>query len=83
MVNGVGDQYFTVKGTRLSEGQFFDAESVRSLVQDVVIDDNTSKTLFPMGTASAIGTIVLIGKVPCRIIGITGASRAGSAPARA
>ena len=77
MVNGVGDQYFTVKGTRLSEGQFFDAESVRSLVQDVVIDDNTSKTLFPMGTASAIGTIVLIGKVPCRIIGITRRQQSG------
>ena len=77
MVNGVGDRYFAVKGTQIRQGRFFDAESVRSIAQDVVIDDNTFRTLFPLGTERPIGTIILIGKVPCRIVGVTGAQQSG------
>ncbi|MBW7971220.1 MacB family efflux pump subunit [Bradyrhizobium sp. BR 10289] len=70
-VSGVGESYFQVKGTQLAEGSFFDADSVRSYAQDAVIDDNARKTLFPDRTSSPIGRVFLVGKVPCRIVGVT------------
>lgn len=76
MVNGVGDRYFAVKGTKLREGRFFDADSVRRLTQDVVIDENTAERLFP-GGASAIGQVILIGSVPCRIVGVAARQQSG------
>jgi macrolide transport system ATP-binding/permease protein len=77
LVNGVGCQYFEVKGTKLAEGQFFDADSVRSLAQDVVIDDNARKALFANFAGSAVGQIVLVGKVPCRVVGIMRPQQSG------
>jgi macrolide transport system ATP-binding/permease protein len=76
MVNGVGDRYFAVKGTKLREGRFFDADSVRRLTQDVVIDENTAERLFP-GGAGAIGQVILIGSVPCRIVGVAARQQSG------
>ena len=38
LVNGVGEQYFSARGTKLAEGSFFDAGSVRARATDVVID---------------------------------------------
>lgn len=77
LINGVSEKYFEVKGTQLAEGAFFDSDSVRSVAQDVVIDDNTRKALFADQTTSPIGMIILIGKVPSRIVGVTRAQQAG------
>ncbi|MDR3511113.1 MAG: MacB family efflux pump subunit [Caulobacteraceae bacterium] len=71
LVNGVGEQYFEARGTKLAEGRFFDAESTRAIAQDVVIDENTRKTLFSETTASPIGQVIFIGEVPCRVVGVT------------
>ncbi|MGN8117068.1 MacB family efflux pump subunit [Labrys sp. 22185] len=76
-VNGVGEDYFAVKGTQLAAGAFFDADSVRRIAQDVVIDDNTRKALFAGASASPIGRIILVGQVPCRIVGLTRPQQGG------
>ncbi|WP_407158514.1 MacB family efflux pump subunit [Bradyrhizobium sp. STM 3557] len=77
-VNGVGEQYFAVKGTEPAEGAFLDADSIRSYAQETVIDDNARKALLPDG-GSAVGRIILIGRVPCRIIGVTRQQQSGFA----
>jgi macrolide transport system ATP-binding/permease protein len=69
-VNGVGDQYFRVRGVEIGQGVAFDADAVRRQSQDVVIDENTRQKLFPNG-GDAIGEVILLGNVPCRIIGVT------------
>ncbi|MGO9170789.1 MAG: MacB family efflux pump subunit [Rhodomicrobium sp.] len=69
-VNGVGAGYFLVKGTKLQSGRFFDEAAARTLSQEVVIDENTRKTLFGDRT-DPIGQVILIDKVPCTVIGVT------------
>jgi macrolide transport system ATP-binding/permease protein len=70
-VNGVGPDYFQVKATKLKIGRFFDAGAARILSQEVVIDENTAKTLFPDPSVDPIGAVILVGKVPCTVIGVT------------
>jgi macrolide transport system ATP-binding/permease protein len=76
-VSGVGEQYFRVKGTKLAEGSFIDADTVRSYAQDAVIDDNARKALFPDLDVSPLGSVILIGKVPCRVVGVTKQQQSG------
>lgn len=77
LVNGVGEQYFAARGTKLAEGSFFDARSVRSRATDVVIDENTRKTLFADDPMSPVGQVLLIGNVPARIVGVTEPQQGG------
>ncbi|KIZ39249.1 MULTISPECIES: MacB family efflux pump subunit [Rhodopseudomonas] len=77
LVNGVGAQYFAVKGTKLSTGQFFDETDLRDISQDVVIDEKTRQTFFADDPDGPIGKVILIGRVPCRIVGVTQQQQAG------
>ncbi|ABD87424.1 MacB family efflux pump subunit [Rhodopseudomonas palustris] len=77
LVNGVGDQYFAVKGTKLSAGRFFDADGLRDVSQDVVIDEKTRQTFFSDDPDGPIGKVLLVGRVPCRIIGVTQQQQGG------
>jgi macrolide transport system ATP-binding/permease protein len=77
LVNGVGDQYFAVKGTKLSAGSFFDAAGLRDMQQDVVIDEKTRQTFFADDADGPIGRVILVGRVPCRIIGVTEQQQGG------
>ncbi len=77
LVNGVGEQYFSARGTKLAEGSFFDAGSVRARATEVVIDENTRKTLFADSPRSPVGQVLLIGNVPARIVGVTEAQQGG------
>lgn len=77
LVNGVGEQYFAARGTKLAEGSFFDARSVRSRATDAVIDENTLKTLFANSPTSPVGQVLLIGNVPARIVGVTQPQQGG------
>ncbi len=70
LVNGVSEQYFVAKGSKIADGQFFDGESVRTIAQDVVIDENTRKALFSDVDTSPVGQVLLIGNVPVRIVGV-------------
>jgi len=70
-VNGVGEHYFRVKGLEFAEGQRFDRSSVRASAQDVVIDDNTKNSVFTDHSGPILGQVIMLGTMPCRIIGIT------------
>jgi len=70
-VNGVGEHYFRVRGMELAEGQLFDRASVRASAQDVVIDQNTRRALFADTPNEVLGQVIMLGKVPCRVIGVT------------
>ncbi|MGQ9365724.1 MacB family efflux pump subunit [Azospirillum sp. ST 5-10] len=76
-ISGVGEQYFAAKGTTLLEGRFFDARGVRALAQDVVIDENTRDTLFPGAAGSVVGQIILVDRVPARIVGVAKRQQGG------
>lgn len=73
-VKGVGEQHFRVRNTVLVEGRLFDAESVRRLALEAVIDEKVRDTLFGAGV-SAVGKVVLIDRVPVRIVGVTQTER--------
>ena len=78
-VSGVGDRYFRVRGVKLAEGTFFDADAVAHMAQSVVIDENSRQQLFAHGE-SPIGKVILLGKVPCRVVGVTQKSTMGFGP---
>jgi len=75
MVNGVGDQYFRVHGTPIVTGISFDRASVLREAQVVVIDEHMRDKLFPHDP-HPLGKVILIGNVPCRVIGVA-ATRSG------
>ena len=68
-VNGVGEQYFRVKGYEISQGALFKAGDVSQQAQVVVIDQNTGKKFF--AKENPIGKIIFLGELPCRVIGVT------------
>ncbi|URQ59869.1 MacB family efflux pump subunit [Pantoea alhagi] len=69
MVNGVGEQFFAVRGYHVTQGMAFDRQGVDNLAQDAVIDENTLKRLFPHGE-NPLGQVVILGNMPVRIIGV-------------
>lgn len=77
LINGVSERYFVAKGTKLSQGRFFDAASVKEKAQEVVIDENTRKSLFADFAGNPVGQVILIGTVPARIVGITQPQQGG------
>jgi len=74
-VNGVGPDYFRVRGYEMAAGLAFNEDSVQRRSQEVVIDDNTLKQIFGED-ADPIGEVILLGDVPARIIGVTKARTA-------
>ncbi|RNM05220.1 MacB family efflux pump subunit [Dickeya undicola] len=75
-VNGVGEQFFTVRGYVLSEGNGFSPLSVEQLTQEAVIDQNTRNKLFPNGE-NPLGQVIFLGTLPCRIIGVATRKQSG------
>ena len=75
-VNGVGEQFFQVRGYRLLQGMLFDATSVTALAQEVVIDENSLARLFAAGE-SPLGQVILLGSLPCRVIGVVARNQSG------
>ncbi len=69
-VSGVGEQYFRVKGLKLSEGTFFGSEAVSGIQQVAVIDQNTRAQFFAHSRQSPIGQVILLGNVPVRVVGV-------------
>ena len=69
-INGVGEQFFRVRGYSVADGALFDEDSVRRQTQDAVIDPNTYDAFFQPGE-HAVGKVLLIGTVPVRVIGVT------------
>ncbi|HIC8862749.1 TPA: MacB family efflux pump subunit [Aeromonas hydrophila] len=75
-VNGVGEQFFQVRGYRLLQGMLFDAASVAALAQEVVIDENSLARLFGAGEPP-LGQVILLGSLPCRVIGVVARNQSG------
>jgi macrolide transport system ATP-binding/permease protein len=70
-VNGVGAEHFRVRGVSIAEGRAFGEEDVRGQSQVVVINPEARQKLFPP-TEDPIGKAIIIGSVPCIVIGVTG-----------
>ncbi|PMM50286.1 MacB family efflux pump subunit [Vibrio splendidus] len=68
-VQGVGPDYFRVRGFEVAQGQLFDEGSIDALEQVAVIDNNTLNDLFPDG--EALGKVIFLGRLPARIIAVT------------
>ncbi|MDR3088623.1 MAG: MacB family efflux pump subunit [Desulfobulbaceae bacterium] len=66
---GVGADYFRVRGMELASGRLFGQIDVRASSQQAVIDDNTKNSLFPDGQ-EPLGAVIMLGTVPCRVIGV-------------
>ena len=77
LINGVGEGYFGVKGTKLALGRFFDAADVRDIRQDIMVDQKTADTFFADDPSGPLGKVILVGKVPCRIVGVTQQQQGG------
>ncbi|MGY5810895.1 MacB family efflux pump subunit [Rhizobium sp. LEGMi198b] len=77
LINGVGDAYFSVKGSKLVAGRLFDADGVRRMVQDAVIDQNTATTLFASKGLDPTGQVIFVGQVPVRVIGVIASQQGG------
>lgn len=75
-ISGVGQDYLSVSGETLSQGQGFNEQSILRRTQDIIIDDNAKKTFFP-DTTNPIGEVVLIGSVPGRVIGVLAPNSSG------
>ncbi|AVX37317.1 MacB family efflux pump subunit [Yersinia massiliensis] len=75
-VNGVGEQYFMVRGYTLDQGMAFTRVSVDGLRQEAVIDENTRDKLFPNGE-NPLGKVILLGSLPCRVIGVAAKKQSG------
>jgi macrolide transport system ATP-binding/permease protein len=69
-VNGVSDSFFRVRDIQMASGAAFTASDVRHQSQVVVIDQNTRRKLFP-GGVEAVGKIILVGNLPCTVIGVS------------
>ncbi|MNK16194.1 Macrolide export ATP-binding/permease protein MacB [compost metagenome] len=69
-VNGVGWQYFRVRGLEFVQGGPFAHQDVARLGQQAVIDTATRERLFP-GQKNVIGEVMLVSGVPVSIAGVT------------
>ncbi|SBS39354.1 Macrolide export ATP-binding/permease protein MacB [Marinomonas spartinae] len=81
-VNGVGADYFRVRGLKLANGRFFNEREAEQAAQVAIIDQRAQAALFAH-TADPIGRVVLIGDMPVEIIGVLKPSQnnfTGSSP---
>ncbi|AQS64595.1 Macrolide export ATP-binding/permease protein MacB [Rhizobium rhizogenes] len=69
-VTGVGADFFRVRGLELAHGQLFDAQDVIAYSQNVVIDANAARDLFP-DRVNPVGQVILLGTMPARVVGVT------------
>jgi macrolide transport system ATP-binding/permease protein len=77
LINGVGPDYFGVKGTKLALGRLFDAAAVTGLERQAVIDDTARVTFFPDDPEGGVGRIVWVNKLPCRVVGVIAKQQGG------
>ena len=68
-INGVGEQYFDVRGIEVEHGRLFNERDVRNNASVVVIDQNTFRELFP-GGEDPVGQIIIFHRQPLEIIGL-------------
>ncbi len=72
-VTGVGADYFQVNGRTFTAGSSFGAESIASMAQEAVIDQTAATAIFTNGE-DPVGQVIMLGRVPVRVIGVVAAS---------
>ena len=78
LINGVGPDYFAIRGSKLTAGRLFDAESERLYGLDTVLDENALSAVFPGERAEAVlGRVVFVGSVPGTIVGVIAKQQGG------
>ena len=75
-VNGVGADYFRVRGLHTASGRLFDQAAVDAIMQVAVLDSKARTALFPQGQ-SPLGAVILLGTMPARVIGVLKPSQGG------
>ena len=78
-VNGVSGDYFQVHNYETLQGATFSPDDVSRLEQVAVIDEDTRDTFFASG-ADPVGQVLLLGRVPVRVIGVVRATGASFGP---
>lgn len=78
-INGVSGDYFQVHNYDTVLGTVFDSSHVSALDQVAVIDEDTRDTFFGDG-ANPLGEVLLLGRVPVRVIGVASSSGATFGP---
>ncbi len=78
-INGVSSDYFPVHNYAVSSGAAFSDDDIETRTQVAVIDDATRKTFFPDGR-DPVGQVLILGRVPVRVIGVVLAGGASFGP---
>ena len=78
-INGVSSDYFPVHAYSVARGSAFSDDDIESRTQVAVIDDATRKTFFPDGR-DPVGQVLILGRVPMRVIGVVVAGGANFGP---
>ena len=71
---GVNQAFFRASNTAMAAGVAFSADDIARRAQVAVIDENLRRRVFG-ADRDALGEIILIGRVPFRIIGVTAARK--------
>ena len=67
-IEGSNETYLTIRGWKITQGEFFTESDVRSAARVVVLGKTIADTLFPGG--DAIGQTIRIRNLPYRVIGV-------------
>ena len=78
-VSGVGASFFRVRGVAVTAGRPFGPDDVHWQSQVAVIDPEARRKLF-LGTENPVGKVILVGNVPCTVIGVTSAGPYSTGP---
>ena len=72
-ITGAGADYFQVNGRTFTAGSGFGQESIDVMAQEAVIDQTAATAIFTNGE-NPLGQVIMLGRVPVRIIGVVAAS---------
>lgn len=78
-IDGVTSDFFPARAYTVTQGAAFSADDIATLAQVAVIDQPTQATLFPDGR-SPVGEVLILGRVPVRVIGVVLAGGANFGP---
>lgn len=68
-INGVGQDYLAITGEKMQQGKSFDKHQIKTLAQDIILDQNAYKAFFG-GVGDPVGQVILVGHVPAQVVGV-------------
>ncbi len=80
-LQGVGEQYFDVKGLKAEAGRLLTKDDIIKGSAVVVIDQNTKEQIFPnMHNSDILGQTIIFNRQPLKIVGISQKQNANFGP---